>query len=208
MILVDTGVFYAQLAEDDTNHLIALAFFRDVTEPLVTTKYVVFEAHGLMQRISNVRPAVDMRPAALRFLDSIEGGLARVLDVTDADYVAARAIVERHRGQDLLALRCAQLRCHGAPQDLPRRLVRRSLPTVREVRRPPLTRRNDPRSRVSPHALAHPQPLRPTHVGKVFAAATTWARLIRHRGSSSPPTGTRPLFSNMTRQAFGHLAHE
>lgn len=97
MILVDTGVFYAQLAEDDTNHLIALAFFRDVTEPLVTTKYVVFEAHGLMQRISNVRPAIDMRPAALRFLDSIEGGLARVLDVTDADHVAARAIVERHR---------------------------------------------------------------------------------------------------------------
>jgi predicted nucleic acid-binding protein len=97
MIFVDTGVFYAQLAEDDANHLAALAFFRDVTEPLVTTKDVVFETHAVMQRISRERPTADMRPAALRFLDSIDGGLARVLDVTDADHVSARAIVERHR---------------------------------------------------------------------------------------------------------------
>src|SRR5579864_1811007 len=97
MIFVDTSVFYAQLAEDDTNHVAALAFFRDVTEPLATTKDVVFETHAVMQRISRERPTSDMRPAALRFLDSIDGGLARVLDVTDADHVSARAIVERHR---------------------------------------------------------------------------------------------------------------
>jgi predicted nucleic acid-binding protein len=63
----------------------------------VTTKDVVFETHAVMQRISRELPTADMRPAALRFLDSIDGGLARVLDVTDADHVSARAIVERHR---------------------------------------------------------------------------------------------------------------
>jgi predicted nucleic acid-binding protein len=97
MIFVDTGVFYAQLAEDDTDHLAALTFFRNVTEPLVTTRAVVFETHALMLRISREHPTADMRSAALRFLDSIDLGLATILHVTEDDHVAARAIIEGHR---------------------------------------------------------------------------------------------------------------
>ena len=98
MIFVDTSVFYARLAEDEgSDHLAVDAFFRETTEPLVTTLAVVYETHGLMQRISRDNPTVDMMPAARRFLESIDRGLAAVIPVTDADHQAARAIIDAHR---------------------------------------------------------------------------------------------------------------
>ena len=98
MIFVDTSVFYARLAKDEgDDHLAADAFFRDTTEPLVTTLAVVYETHGLMQRISRDNPTIDMMPAARRFLDSIDHGLATVIPVTDADHQAARELIDVHR---------------------------------------------------------------------------------------------------------------
>jgi predicted nucleic acid-binding protein len=90
MIFVDTSVFYAQIAKDDRYHAEASAFFRDVKEPLVTTRAVVFETQALMLRISRDRPTADMRPASRRFLAAMDAGLARELEVTQADYLTAR----------------------------------------------------------------------------------------------------------------------
>ena len=100
MIFVDTSVFYARLAEDDVNHRAADEFFRNNSAPLLTTREVVFESHALMLRVSRARPTANMDPAAQRFLQTIDAGLARVILATEADHAAARRIVDANRDKD------------------------------------------------------------------------------------------------------------
>ena len=100
MIFVDTSVFYARLAEDDHRHRAADEFFRNATAPLVTTREVVYETHAMMLKVSRVRPAANMEPAARRFLLAIDNGLARVIIATQADHDMARRILEAHRDKN------------------------------------------------------------------------------------------------------------
>jgi uncharacterized protein len=97
MIFVDTSVFYARLAEDDQDHAAAEAFFRGVTEQLVTTLAVVYETQAMMLKASRVSPSADMKPASQRFLESIDRGLATVIPVTEDDHRAARAVIDTYR---------------------------------------------------------------------------------------------------------------
>jgi uncharacterized protein len=100
MIFVDTGVFYARLDRSDRHHAAANAFFRDVTEPLVTTREVVFETQAMLLKVSRVLPSADMRPGSQKFLESIDKGLATVVAVTEDDHRAARTIVDRYWDKD------------------------------------------------------------------------------------------------------------
>lgn len=100
MIFVDTGVFYARLDRADRHHLAATAFFRDATEPLVTTREVVFETQAMLLKASRVLSSGEMKPESQRFLESIDRGLATLIAVTEDDHRNARAIVDRYRDKN------------------------------------------------------------------------------------------------------------
>ncbi len=50
MILVDTSAFYSLIHAEDQNHEQVREAFDGVTEPLLTTSYVISETMGLLQR--------------------------------------------------------------------------------------------------------------------------------------------------------------
>jgi uncharacterized protein len=94
MIFVDTGVYYARIADDDEHHREAEDFFRRSKAPHLTTNAVVYEAHALMLRID--RGAASAQTAR-GFLDEVEGGLARVVHVTRDDHRRAVELVRAHQ---------------------------------------------------------------------------------------------------------------
>lgn len=90
---MDTGAFYAALNARDAHHAESVEVFRLVTEariPLVTSKWVVVEAHSLV--VSRAGTVL-----GVRWLDSVP---AAVLSVTSADEVSALRILRTHLDKD------------------------------------------------------------------------------------------------------------
>jgi predicted nucleic acid-binding protein len=135
MIFVDTGVFYARLDRADRHHAAANAFFREVAEPLVTTREVVFETQAMLLKASRVLPSADLRPESQKFLESIDRGLATVIAVTEDEPPRGSRRRRQVSRQGFLAVRRTELRRDGAAEDHACRLLRRALPSVRKVRR-------------------------------------------------------------------------
>ena len=81
-VFVDTGGWYANLVAEDRDHARALALFQQASAhqwKLVTSSAVIYETHALL-----LNRAPDSHHVALKFLDMIDAGLARVVRVTRA----------------------------------------------------------------------------------------------------------------------------
>jgi predicted nucleic acid-binding protein len=93
--LVDTGVFYALVADEDAHHLAARKFFAKAHQEqwqLVTTNTVIVETHALMLR--RLRNGAE---AGLKFLESLDAGYCRQERVTLDDEAAAIALLKANR---------------------------------------------------------------------------------------------------------------
>jgi hypothetical protein len=114
MIFVDTGVYYARIADDDDeHHREAEDFFRRSKEPHLTTTAVVYEAHALMLRIDRGAASAHI---ARGFLDEIDGLSASRPCDSRRSPPSDRAR-PRSSGQELFPLRRGQLRRDGATPD-------------------------------------------------------------------------------------------
>jgi predicted nucleic acid-binding protein len=93
-VLVDTGGFFALLAENDCDHERALEVFQQANSErwsLVTTNVVVIETYALLLNRTG-----QGRQQALGFLDHLERSKFRVERVTEADERLAIALVRAH----------------------------------------------------------------------------------------------------------------
>jgi predicted nucleic acid-binding protein len=95
MIFVDTGVFYARVAEDDEHHREARDFFHRSRShaDLLTTTAVVYEAHAMLLRVGRgVAPGARARD----FLAQVDAGITRVVHVSRDDHRRAVELVRAH----------------------------------------------------------------------------------------------------------------
>jgi uncharacterized protein len=93
MIFVDTGVFYARVADGDEHHRLARDFFSHNQEPRLTTTAVVYEAHAMLLRIGR---GVAPGDRAREFLAQLDAGVTRVVHVSRDDHRRAVELVRAH----------------------------------------------------------------------------------------------------------------
>jgi predicted nucleic acid-binding protein len=100
-LLVDTSAFYAVADPRDAHHEQARAVFevRGELGDLVTTDAIVIETWLLL----NARRG---RSPAMRFWDSLESGVVRVLGVAGVDFAAGRRIAREWPDQSFSLVDC------------------------------------------------------------------------------------------------------
>jgi uncharacterized protein len=86
-------MYFALSATDDVNHRRAVALAKSEYRQLCSTNFVVAETHALVLRRLGWQ-------AAIRFLETVDGGATEVIRVRAADERRAREIIFAHTDKD------------------------------------------------------------------------------------------------------------
>lgn len=93
-LILDTGPLYASLDRSDQDHPACRALIEEATEPLLIPAPVLVEVDYWIQQRLN--PGV-----LVALLADVESGAYRVEDLTPADYIRVRELVDRYADADI-----------------------------------------------------------------------------------------------------------